>query len=143
MVETPAADVQPEVPSPEVKPEPQAAEMPAPEPSANGKSVKAPKPANICLCGCGGTTGGGRFLTGHDSKLKSALLRAFRAGGLTPEQSALVEQLGWERFMTPAPEGKAGGGASALERARAALARLTDEERAELLADYAVPVKRL
>jgi hypothetical protein len=144
--ETPA---QPEAPAPEVKPEPQA-EAQAPEPSANGKPAKAPKvkapkakaPPPACLCGCGATTGGDRFVAGHDAKLKSALLKAFRAEGLSAEQQALVEQLDWGRFLTPAPAGGASG-PSALDRARAALARLTDEERAELLAEYAVPVKRI
>lgn len=32
---------------------------------------KAGKP---CLCGCGGTTGGGRFLPGHDSKYLNTLV---------------------------------------------------------------------
>jgi hypothetical protein len=140
--EAPAPEPQPEAPAPEVKPEAQPeTQAPAPEPSANGKPAKAPKPATACLCGCGGVTGGGNFIPGHDSKLKSALLQAFRAGGLSPERESLVEALGWGRFLTPAPGGKSGP--SALERARAALARLSGEERAELLAEYAVPVKRL
>jgi outer membrane biosynthesis protein TonB len=153
MVETPAPEPQPEpAPAPDVKPEPSPApqaEAQAPEPSGNGKPAKAPKvkvpkakaPPPACLCGCGATTGGGRFVAGHDAKLKSALLKAFRAEGLSAEQQALVEQLDWGRFLTPAPAGNAGP--SAVERARAALARLSDAERAELLAGYAVPVTRL
>ena len=152
-VETPAPEPQPEpAPVPDVQPEPSPApqtEAQAPEPSANGKPAKATKvkvpkakaPPPACLCGCGATTGGDRFVAGHDAKLKSALLKAFRAEGLSAEQQALVEQLDWGRFLTPAPAGNAGP--SAVERARAALARLSDAERAELLAGYAVPVTRL
>jgi len=82
----------------------------AAEPSTKGRrgkpaKVKAPKEncSPVCLCGCGGTTGGGRFVLGHDAKLKSELLRTFRGDGLSAEQQQLVEQLGWQRFMTPAP----------------------------------------
>jgi hypothetical protein len=66
---------------------------------------KAPeeRPAAVCTCGCRGTTGGGKFLPGHDARLKSELLRAYRGEGLSPEQQQLVEQLGWERFLTAAP----------------------------------------
>lgn len=31
-----------------------------------------------CFCGCGGKTAGGRFLPGHDSKLKSRLVKKAR-----------------------------------------------------------------
>lgn len=35
---------------------------------------------NRCECGCGGNTRGGRFLPGHDAKLKSQLLAKAREG---------------------------------------------------------------
>jgi hypothetical protein len=108
--------------------------------ATGAKKAPSERPAAVCTCGCGGTTGGGKFLPGHDARLKSELLRAFRGEGLSAEQQQLVEQLDWERFLTPAP---AGQGPSRLERARALLAKLTDTERDELLADYAVPVKRI
>jgi hypothetical protein len=69
----------------------------------SGKAATTAGKEGICLCGCGRTTGGGRFVAGHDAKLKSELLRAFRGDGLSDEQQGLVERLGWERFMTPAP----------------------------------------
>jgi hypothetical protein len=34
----------------------------------------------ICACGCGGETKGGRFLPGHDQKLRAAIER--EVGGL-------------------------------------------------------------
>ena len=40
--------------------------------------VKNPK-GQLCMCGCGGTTKGGKFLPGHDSKYHSALLKAQKA----------------------------------------------------------------
>lgn len=91
------------------------------------------KAASICLCGCQGTCGG-KFCPGHDAKLASALLAAFRSeDGLSVEQEALVEQLGWEsKVCRPAPEGKT---RTPLERARALVAKLTDAERAALLAE--------
>lgn len=41
--------------------------------SKRGKTAKT----NDCACGCGGKTGG-RFVPGHDSKLKSAALKVLR-----------------------------------------------------------------
>jgi hypothetical protein len=35
---------------------------------------------DICRCGCGGETKGGRYLPGHDQKLRAEIER--RAGGL-------------------------------------------------------------
>jgi hypothetical protein len=39
------------------------------------RKIKLPE----CLCGCGGRTRGGRFLPGHDAKLKKALVADARA----------------------------------------------------------------
>ena len=55
--------------------------------------VKAP----ICLCGCEGQTKGGRFLPGHDAKLKKALLAAARAG--KKRAANKLEKLGWSKFL--------------------------------------------
>jgi hypothetical protein len=85
--------------------------------ASGAKKAPSERPAAVCTCGCGGTTGGGKFLPGHDAPLKSEPLRAFRGEGLSAEQQQLVEQLGWERFLTPAP---AGQGPSRLERPRSA-----------------------
>lgn len=40
--------------------------------------ARKPKPAQDCSCGCGGQTRGGRFIPGHDSRLKGWLLRVER-----------------------------------------------------------------
>src|SRR5215218_2745767 len=44
-----------------------------------------------CQCGCGGMTGGGLFLPGHDAKMRSRLLTAIRAGG--PDGEAALDKL--------------------------------------------------
>lgn len=43
-----------------------------PKPAATTPASKEPK---SCLCGCGGTTKGGRFLPGHDARYHSRLKR--------------------------------------------------------------------
>lgn len=68
------------------------------------KAPKAEKPKPPCECGCGQLTGGGRFIPGHDAKLKSALIKAARAvNGETLEQSAVawerIEKLGWAHLF--------------------------------------------
>lgn len=57
------------------------------------KTKRAP---SICLCGCGGTTSGGRFLPGHDAKLKGALIRASRTGDAAATQK--LHDLGWGKY---------------------------------------------
>jgi hypothetical protein len=78
-------------------------------PKAGAKQTKEAKAATVCLCGCGVQTGGGRFLPGHDARLKSALLAAFRNGGLSADQEALVDELGWRHLLTAAPASKRKG----------------------------------
>ena len=56
--------------------------------------IKAPE----CLCGCGGHTKGGRFLPGHDAKLKKALVADARAGKKRAKNK--LEKLGWSKFLT-------------------------------------------
>ena len=64
---------------------------------------------NECQCGCKGITKGGRFLPGHDAKLKSKLVKACKQAK-TPAQRAkaekALEDLGWGRFI-PAVEAEA------------------------------------
>jgi hypothetical protein len=51
----------------------------------------------LCLCGCGGTPKSGRFLPGHDVKLKSALLKRVALGDAAAKDE--MRQLGWEQFL--------------------------------------------
>jgi hypothetical protein len=57
----------------------------------------------MCRCGCGGWTRGGRFLPGHDARLKGQLLRAAR--GLDnsvygrDEAVDALARLGWSHFL--------------------------------------------
>ena len=68
-------------------------------PKASEASRREPRP---CLCDCGGTTRGGRFLPGHQTKLIAVIRRQIRAdpvlAGLTMEQRAYARErnlLGW------------------------------------------------
>lgn len=54
---------------------------------------RANRPGRECECGCGETTGGGRFRPGHDARLKSQLLGE-SAKGSQPATDRLVA-LGW------------------------------------------------
>jgi hypothetical protein len=54
----------------------------------------------ICLCGCEGQTKGGRFLPGHDAKLKSTLVTASLAG--SKRAASKLEKLGWTKFLEAA-----------------------------------------
>lgn len=53
-----------------------------------------------CLCGCGGRTKGGRFLPGHDAKLKKALVADARAGKKRARNK--LARLGWSKFLESA-----------------------------------------
>lgn len=50
-----------------------------------------------CLCACSGRTKGGRFLPGHDAKLKKALVADARAGKKRAVNK--LEKLGWSKFL--------------------------------------------
>ena len=52
-------------------------------------------PARLCECGCGASARR-RFLPGHDSKLRSRLVRAAREGADARRE---LERLGWSRFI--------------------------------------------
>lgn len=57
------------------------------------KKPRTPRPAvGSCEC-CGAATRGGRFLPGHDAKMKSRLREAAKKGDV--EASAELEQRGW------------------------------------------------
>jgi hypothetical protein len=60
------------------------------------RKIKLPE----CLCGCGGRTKGGRFLPGHDAKLKKALVADVRAGKKRARNK--LEKLGWSKFLEKA-----------------------------------------
>ena len=62
------------------------------------RKIKAPD----CLCGCGGRTKGGRFLPGHDAKLKKALIADARAG--KKRAANKLEKLGWSKFLQEHPK---------------------------------------
>ena len=49
--------------------------------------------ARDCECGCGGTTRGGRFIPGHDAKLKSRLLKDMANGDTAAMEE--LERRGW------------------------------------------------
>lgn len=66
-----------------------------------------------CECGCKGTTGGGRYLPGHDAKHKSALVKlAIQGEGsedvnenrLGMNAYAQLEERGWLKFLDKAKE---------------------------------------
>lgn len=42
------------------------------------RAPRKPKPAQICQCGCGNQTKGGRFVPGHDARLHAWVLRVQR-----------------------------------------------------------------
>ena len=55
-----------------------------------------------CECGCDGQTKGGRFLPGHDSKLKSRLQREYRGATTKRDRDRIYrafQEQGWERFV--------------------------------------------
>lgn len=63
-------------------------------------TTKAPQ----CECGCGATTKGGRFLPGHDAKLKKALVDAALTGSKRAETK--LGKLGWAKFLDAKRERK-------------------------------------
>lgn len=63
-----------------------------------------------CECGCGVTTKGGRFLPGHDAKLKKQLIRLALSGKKRAVNR--LEKLGWTKFLKAAKEKQATAGKS-------------------------------
>lgn len=67
----------------------------------------APKTkAQKCSDGCGGMTKGGRFLPGHDAKLKSRLIGSAASGSAKAVDE--LKKLGWERYI-PKPAASTNG----------------------------------
>jgi len=65
------------------------------------KTPRKVRTARPCLCSCGGTTRGGRFLPGHDAKLRSELVAQIKKGDvllrserITPEQRRYAVERG-------------------------------------------------
>ena len=56
------------------------------------ETVKVAKPKPFCECGCGAQTGGGRFIPGHDAKLKSRLFKIVR-GQEEGDMAAAIAEL--------------------------------------------------
>lgn len=85
--------------------------------------VKTPKVLPLCQCGCGGRTGGGKFLPGHDAKLKSRLFSEARGTDEAARDVALValEQRGWLHLM--------GDKKVAKPKAAVTVAQLSDAQR--------------
>lgn len=79
------------------------------KPKSPGVKRKTAKQPADCLCECGGQTKGGRFLPGHDAKLKSKLLAALRDSDASTADrvTALsrLEELGWGRYVTEQDRG--------------------------------------
>lgn len=62
------------------------------------RQPKTSRPTSgTCVCGCAGTTKGGRFQPGHDARLKSQLRKA-ASGGDHGAVQRLIE-LGWENYI--------------------------------------------
>lgn len=66
------------------------------EADATVETEAAEKP--LCACGCGERTKGGKFLPGHDMKLKSRLISAIKEGPAAERKKALkeAETHGWD-----------------------------------------------
>lgn len=78
-------------------------ETTAPEGAAETRERKPAKPkSQECGCECGGSTKGGRFLPGHDARLKSELRRTATEGKAPEKRSAIkrLEELGWSVPVT-------------------------------------------
>ncbi|ASR83477.1 hypothetical protein SEA_CARPAL_32 [Arthrobacter phage Carpal] len=61
-------------------------------PPARARVARTPrKPAEptLCTCGCEGTTKGGKFLPGHDSKYLNQLVEAAERGGRHADEAAI------------------------------------------------------
>lgn len=96
------------------------------------KEAKSRKrqPGSPCECGCGGTTGGGRYLPGHDAKHKSALIDRALKGDEAAE--AELAQRNWTKFLEKKRE--------ISTRPKSEVKRVRQEKSAE---DAEVTVRRL
>ncbi len=69
---------------------------------AEKKAARRETHGQECHCGCKGTTGGGKYLPGHDAKHKSALVKAALGGDSRAE--AVLADKGWTKFLDKARE---------------------------------------
>ena len=56
------------------------------------KTLRKGRTPRRCLCSCGGTTKGGRFLPGHDARLHGELKRNLQKDPLLPNERITDEQ---------------------------------------------------
>lgn len=69
---------------------------------ARSKSATPAREARACLCECGDKTKGGKFLPGHDAKLKSRLQNDYRAAKNKRERDKVERvftDLKWGKFI--------------------------------------------
>ncbi len=60
-------------------------------------SNNTPRKPRKCACNCGQMTQGGIFRQGHDSILKSKLVKRIRKGGVRGEQAKVrMKELNWD-----------------------------------------------
>jgi hypothetical protein len=80
------------------------------------RAVPKSKEAQTCLCGCGGQTKGGRFVPGHDARLKGRIVTQWREAKTTAEKDKARKALvainpDWEKYLVerkaPTPKPKA------------------------------------
>lgn len=71
---------------------------------ARAAKVKEPQ---ACLCGCGGSTKGGRFLPGHDARYHARIKAAMAAGKTHEEAERLAAKGPLPASLLPKPEPKA------------------------------------
>ncbi len=75
-----------------------AADLGRPRTTRKPRTPRAPRPTEgQCICGCEGKTRGGRFVPGHDAKLKSVLRKQILAGDESAR--ARMIELGWEKYV--------------------------------------------
>lgn len=72
--------------------------------AAAAKKDTAAKPKRspqACGCQCGSETKGGRFLPGHDARLKGVLLKQLREGDARGRAAAekQLRAAGWDKFI--------------------------------------------
>lgn len=74
-----------------------------------------------CLCGCEAMTKGGKFIPGHDARMKGAFIREYREATTEAAKAKIVKAVGkvnplWTKYLTeakPRPVAKAAKAAKA------------------------------
>jgi hypothetical protein len=99
-----------------------------------------------CLCGCGGvpTGKGGRFLPGHDGRLKGQLLAQARGGSEAERDEAarVLAFFGWSHFLIERAKDRNKRLAAERRAAREAEAAAAEAAKAERAAQPAPPAPR-